>query len=89
MRSIGARASGMTGDDSTLTAFADAVAKFQPDHILIALRSSDHAYWSAIRSTPCARSWTGEASDWRTCPYLPAYRELAEPSVTRANAQPV
>ena len=45
MRSIGARASGMTGDDSTLTAFADAVAKFQPDHILIALRSSDHAYW--------------------------------------------
>jgi hypothetical protein len=45
MRSIGVPASGMTGDDSTLTAFDDAVAKFQPDHILIALRSSDHAYW--------------------------------------------
>jgi len=45
MRSIGAHASGMTGDDSTMTAFADAVAKFQPDHILIALRSPDHAYW--------------------------------------------
>ena len=45
MRSIGARASGMTGDDTLLTAFADAVAKFQPDHIVIALRSSDHAYW--------------------------------------------
>ena len=45
MRSIGARATGMTGDDSTMTAFEDAVAKFEPDHILIALRSSDHAYW--------------------------------------------
>jgi siroheme synthase (precorrin-2 oxidase/ferrochelatase) len=40
MRSIGACASGTTGDDSTLTAFADAVATFKPDHILIALRSS-------------------------------------------------
>ena len=45
MRSIGARASGTTGDDSILTAFADAVAEFQPDHILIALRSSEHANW--------------------------------------------
>jgi len=45
MRSIGAHASGTTGDDSTLTAFADAVATFKPDHILIALRSADHAYW--------------------------------------------
>ena len=45
MRSIGARATGVTGDDSTLTAFADAVATFKPDHILIALRSADHAYW--------------------------------------------
>ena len=43
MRSIGAQASGTTGDDSVLTAFADAVAEFQPDHILIALRSSEHA----------------------------------------------
>ena len=32
-------------DDRILTAFADAVAKFQPDHILIALRSSEHANW--------------------------------------------
>jgi nucleotide-binding universal stress UspA family protein len=45
MRSIGAKASGATGDDSTLTAFEDAVAKFRPDHILIALRSSEHANW--------------------------------------------
>jgi nucleotide-binding universal stress UspA family protein len=45
MRSIGAAASGATGDDSMLTAFDDAVADFRPDHILIALRSSEHANW--------------------------------------------
>ncbi|MCA1835713.1 MAG: hypothetical protein LC721_05020 [Actinobacteria bacterium] len=45
VRSIGARASGKTGDDSILTAFADAIAEFQPDHIVIALRSSEHANW--------------------------------------------
>ena len=45
LRSIGARARGTTGDDSTLTAFADAVAKFHPDHILIGLRSPEHANW--------------------------------------------
>jgi hypothetical protein len=45
MHSIGARASGTTGDDSTLTAFADAIADFQPDHILVGLRSSEHANW--------------------------------------------
>jgi hypothetical protein len=42
---IGVHASGKTGDDSILTAFADAVADFQPDHIVIALRSSEHANW--------------------------------------------
>jgi hypothetical protein len=45
MHSIGARASGTTGDDSIMTAFADAVAAFQPDRILIGLRSSEHANW--------------------------------------------
>ena len=45
MRSIGVQASGTTGDDSLLTAFADAVAEFRPDHMLIALRSSEHANW--------------------------------------------
>jgi len=45
MRSIGAKASGATGDESTMTAFQDAVADFHPDHILIALRSSEHANW--------------------------------------------
>jgi hypothetical protein len=49
LRSIGARASGTTGDDSTLTAFADAVAEFHPDHILIVLRSPEHANWQERR----------------------------------------
>ena len=33
------------GDETPLTAFADAITEFQPDHILIALRSSDHSGW--------------------------------------------
>lgn len=45
MRTIGAHANGKTGDDTMLTAFDDAVADFQPDHILIGLRSSEHANW--------------------------------------------
>jgi hypothetical protein len=45
VRALGAHASGRRGDDVTLTAFADAVAEFQPDHILIGLRSSEHANW--------------------------------------------
>jgi hypothetical protein len=49
MRSLGARATGTIGDNSTLTAFADAVAKFHPDHILVALRSSEHANWQERR----------------------------------------
>jgi hypothetical protein len=45
LRSIGAHADGRTGDEDILTAFADAVAEFRPDHILIALRSAAHANW--------------------------------------------
>ena len=45
LRSIGAHADGRTGDEDILTAFADAVAEFRPDHILIALRSPAHANW--------------------------------------------
>ena len=33
------------GDDTPLTAFADALREVGPDHILIALRSSDHSGW--------------------------------------------
>jgi hypothetical protein len=45
LRAIGAHADGRTGDEDILTAFADAVAEFRPDHILVALRSSAHANW--------------------------------------------
>ncbi len=44
-RTLGARTGGRTGDDHALTAFSDAVADFHPDHILIGLRSADHANW--------------------------------------------
>lgn len=36
---------GRIGDDTPFTAFADAVREFLPNHILIALRSSDHSGW--------------------------------------------
>ena len=32
-------------DDTPLTAFEDAIRSFQPDHMLVALRSSDHDAW--------------------------------------------
>jgi nucleotide-binding universal stress UspA family protein len=49
MRSIGVDASGFAGRGSVLTVIADAVADFAPDHILLALRSSDHANWQERR----------------------------------------
>lgn len=45
MRSIGAHVSGLAGRGSVMTVIADAVADFGPDHILLALRSSEHANW--------------------------------------------
>jgi len=45
LRSIGTEADGRTGDEDILTAFADAVEEFRPDHLLIALRDSDQANW--------------------------------------------
>jgi len=45
MRSIGARADGTPVRGSVMTVIADAVASFQPDHILVALRDSEHANW--------------------------------------------
>jgi hypothetical protein len=45
MRSIDAHVSGTRIRGSVLTVIADAVAEFQPDHLLIALRSSEHANW--------------------------------------------
>jgi hypothetical protein len=42
----GARVTGgAVGDDTPLTAVEDHVRAFAPDHLLIALRSSEHADW--------------------------------------------
>ncbi len=43
--SIGVHASGAAGRGSVVTIIADAVDEFGPDHILLALRSSEHANW--------------------------------------------
>ncbi|MGI8559314.1 MAG: hypothetical protein ACR2ND_13600 [Solirubrobacteraceae bacterium] len=45
VRSLDAHANGETADESVLTVFADAINGFHPDHLLIALRSSEHADW--------------------------------------------
>ena len=45
MDELGVRAAGRVADETPLTAFADAIRAFQPDHILIALRAEDHADW--------------------------------------------
>src|SRR4051794_3360830 len=49
MRSIGVAASGRPRRGSVLTVIADAVADFTPDHILLALRTSEHANWQERR----------------------------------------
>lgn len=36
---------GDVGDDTPYSAFIDAVRRFSPDHILIALRAADHSAW--------------------------------------------
>jgi nucleotide-binding universal stress UspA family protein len=45
VRAIGADATGLAGRGSIGLVIADAVAEFTPDHILIALRSGEHANW--------------------------------------------
>ena len=45
MRSVGAHASGAHNRGSVLTVIADAVEDFKPDHMLLALRSAEHANW--------------------------------------------
>src|SRR6185437_5415840 len=49
MHTLGAHATGVAGRGSVLRVIADAVAEFGPDHILIALRSSEHANWQERR----------------------------------------
>jgi nucleotide-binding universal stress UspA family protein len=45
MLSMGAHASGAAARGSVMTVIADAVLEFKPDHILLALRSTEHANW--------------------------------------------
>ena len=47
----GAATSGQVGDETPLSAFADAVRRFEPDHILIALRASDQSGWQEHQLT--------------------------------------
>jgi hypothetical protein len=42
---MGAQARGAVGSDEPLEAFADAIRAFDPDHLLIALRSSPASGW--------------------------------------------
>ena len=42
---MGADARGEVGADDPLTAFDDAIRQFAPDHLLIAIRTGDHADW--------------------------------------------
>jgi hypothetical protein len=49
MHSIGAHASGEAIRGSLMTVIADAVAEFTPDHILLVLRSPEHANWQERR----------------------------------------
>jgi hypothetical protein len=47
--------SGAVGDETPLSAFADAVRRFRPHHILIALRASDHSAWQERQLTERVR----------------------------------
>lgn len=47
--------SGDLGDETPLSAFADAVRRFRPHHILIALRASDHSAWQERQLTDRVR----------------------------------
>jgi hypothetical protein len=45
LHEMGADARGAVGADDPVTAFEDAIRQFAPDHVLVALRSGDHAGW--------------------------------------------
>jgi nucleotide-binding universal stress UspA family protein len=49
LQTIGARAGGTAARGSVMTVITDAVAEYEPDHILIALHVSDHANWQERR----------------------------------------
>jgi hypothetical protein len=45
LESMGAQATGQLGADDPLLAFEDAIRDFDPDHLLIAVRSAEHTDW--------------------------------------------
>lgn len=45
LEEIGAEPQGAVGADDPLLAFDDAIAKFSPNHLLVALRDEDRAGW--------------------------------------------
>jgi hypothetical protein len=45
LEDAGQRAEGVVGSDDPMVAFGDAVADFDPDHIVIALRSRNEGGW--------------------------------------------
>ena len=45
LRDADVAAAGAVGDDTPLTAVGDGVRWFDPDHVVVALRSADHAAW--------------------------------------------
>src|SRR4051794_12319086 len=49
MRSVGSNARGDALRGSVLTVLTDAVESFEPDHILLALRSAEHDNWQEHR----------------------------------------
>jgi hypothetical protein len=45
LRDSNVAAGGAVGDETPLTAIADHIQAFDPDHLLVALRSAEHAGW--------------------------------------------
>ena len=104
MRSIGASASGAAVRGSLLTVIADAVADFEPDHILIAMRSAEHANWQErkliahVEDAPAAsavipdaaRTGTGEDAvvPRPSAPHVPSPKQSTSPALLRAQVWP-
>ena len=49
LRGADVGATGAVGDETPLTAAEDHIRAFQPDHLLVALRSPEHAAWQEQR----------------------------------------
>ena len=51
LHDVNIEAAGAVGDDTPATVVGDAMRRFDPDHVLIAARSRDHADWQERRLT--------------------------------------